>query len=62
MWTRILVGAGLFLLGHYIRKQVEQDAPTREWLRQRREEKGPQSALAEEPSPEIPSPADEPKT
>ena len=62
MWTRILVGAGLFLLGHYIRKQVEQDTPTREWLRQRREEKRQQSASAEEPSPETPSPTDEKKT
>lgn len=39
MWTRVLIGIGLFLLGYYVGKQVERDAPTRDWLRQRREEK-----------------------
>jgi hypothetical protein len=48
MWIKILAGAGLFLLGHYIGKQVERDAPTRDWLDKRRAEREQKAAISAE--------------
>jgi hypothetical protein len=48
MWIKILVGTGLFLLGHYIGKQVERDAPTRDWLDKRRAEREQQATSAKD--------------
>lgn len=48
MWIKILAGAGLFLLGHYIGKQVERDAPTRDWLSKRRAEREQKATYAED--------------
>lgn len=44
MVYRLLIGIGLTVLGYYVGQQVERDAPIRERLRKRREEK--QQALS----------------